>query len=106
MDFIPPGHVEPVLNRPPMDSTLILAQVDKTKKSIGGSWKRIVRMPMSPKSPSRRSPITHRSKRAHQLLSDLEFEKDPKKNKSAADIVPSDTMKTLAVVALQPRRTP
>ena len=84
---------------PPMD----LAQVDKGKKPIGSSWKRIARMPTSSTSSS---PTTYQSKRAHQLITDLEFERDLKKNKAAADTILNDPMKLSAEVALQPRWTP
>uniref|UniRef100_A0A2N9IZ60 Reverse transcriptase domain-containing protein n=1 Tax=Fagus sylvatica TaxID=28930 RepID=A0A2N9IZ60_FAGSY len=60
---------------------------DKSKKPTGSSWKRIVRNPVSPTSPARRSPTTLRSKRAHQPMIDLDFKRDPKKNKAAVDSV-------------------
>ncbi|GMY20581.1 hypothetical protein FCV25MIE_15820, partial [Fagus crenata] len=75
----------------------------KPNRPNGGTWKRITREPLGPKSPDGH---LHLLKRGQPELLDLEPEKVVKKPKNGEDDLFSCAMKISAVVAEQPHRMP
>ncbi|GMY19554.1 hypothetical protein FCV25MIE_14793 [Fagus crenata] len=78
----------------------------KLKNPIGGSWKRMARMAVSPTSSFGPGVGAQTSKRAYESSYEKEVEKSIKKTKTDPKKHLSEVMKISAVVALQPRRTP